>query len=76
MGFNSAFKGLNEHFGIRSQALLLKELCPQSDKSLVFHYKRKPSCKTPTHLRVDGCSVQAQALNAFTAHTLPAVFPS
>jgi len=37
---------------------------------------RTPSCKTPTNLTVDGNSVQAQALNALTALTPPAVFPS
>jgi hypothetical protein len=38
-----------------------ERIMPQSDRSLGFHYKKKPSCKTRNNLTVDGCSVQAQA---------------
>jgi len=36
---------------------------------------RTLSCKTPTNLTVNRCSVQTQVLNALTAITPPAVFP-
>jgi len=68
---------LNEHFGGRSQALLLKELCPPKWQKSRISLK-KPNSKTPTNLTVDGCSVQAQASECFNGpHTSCfAVFPS
>jgi len=45
----------------RSQAPLLKELCPSSNKKSQISPKNNPSCKTPTNLKVDGCAVQAHA---------------
>jgi len=35
-----------------------------------------PSCKTPTNLTGDGCSVQAQAFECFNGPHTPAVLPS
>jgi hypothetical protein len=53
---------LNEQFGGSLKGNPIeKKICPQSDKSLGFHYKKKPSCKTPTNLTVDGFYVQTQA---------------
>ena len=50
---------LNVTFGGRSQARLMKELCPLKWQKSRISLK-KSSCKTPTNLTVDGCSVQAQ----------------
>jgi hypothetical protein len=49
-----------------SLALLLNELCPQSDESLGFH-SEKPSCKTPTARQLMDVLSRLKLLNTLMA---------
>jgi len=66
---------LNEHFGGRSQALLLKELCPPKWQKSRISLKNRVVKLLPTWQLMDVLS-RPKLLNALTALTPPAGFPS
>ena len=55
-------------------AFLPNELCPPKCKSLGLN-SETPSCKIPTNLTVDRCSVQSQALECLNCTHILLLFP-